>query len=63
MRFYTTCPPSSAYSGSQYAARIATIAQWSEAAGAEGALIYTDNGLADPWAVAHQAVKPVAAAR
>ncbi|WP_264212386.1 LLM class flavin-dependent oxidoreductase [Leisingera thetidis] len=52
MRFYTTCPASSAYSPGTYAARVRQIAQWSEAAGAEGALIYTDNGLADPWAIA-----------
>lgn len=52
MRFYTTCPPSSVYSAESYAARVVQVAQWSEAAGAEGALIYTDNSLADPWGVA-----------
>lgn len=52
MRFYTTCPPSSAYCADTYADRVRQVAQWSEAAGAEGALIYTDNGLVDPWTVA-----------
>jgi len=27
------------------------VAQWSEAAGCEGILVYTDNGLVDPWLV------------
>ena len=52
MRFYTTCPPSSAYAAADYAARVAQVSRWSEEAGAEGMLIYTDNGLADPWTVA-----------
>ena len=52
MRFYTTCPPSSAYAPDTYAKRVAQVAEWAEDAGAEGALIYTDNGLADPWTVA-----------
>jgi len=32
------------------------VAAWSEAAGCEGMLIYTDNGLVDPWTVAHAIV-------
>ncbi|MEZ5868447.1 MAG: LLM class flavin-dependent oxidoreductase [Defluviimonas denitrificans] len=52
MRFYTTCPPSTAYDAQSYPARVSQVARWSEAAGAEGALIYTDNSLVDPWTVA-----------
>ncbi|MCC5966564.1 MAG: LLM class flavin-dependent oxidoreductase [Natronohydrobacter sp.] len=50
-RFFTTIPPSSAF-GSDYATHVTRVATWSEAAGAEGALIYTDNTLSDPWSVA-----------
>jgi alkanesulfonate monooxygenase len=50
-RLFTTIPPSSAF-GDDYAAHVTRIAQWSEDAGAEGALIYTDNALVDPWSVA-----------
>jgi alkanesulfonate monooxygenase len=31
--------------------RVVETARWSEAAGCEGTLIYTDNGLVDPWLV------------
>lgn len=51
-RLFTTCPPSSAYSAEDYATRVAEVSRWSEEAGAEGALIYTDNRLVDPWSVA-----------
>lgn len=50
-RLFTTIPPSSAF-GDDYASHVTRIAQWSEDAGAEGALIYTDNALVDPWSVA-----------
>lgn len=50
-RFFTTIPPSSAF-GDDYAAHVARVANWSEESGAEGALIYTDNTLVDPWSVA-----------
>jgi len=35
-----------------YLRQVAEIARWSEAAGCEGILVYTDNGLVDPWLVA-----------
>ena len=30
---------------------VADVARWSEAAGCEGILVYTDNGIVDPWLV------------
>nr|WP_316654814.1 LLM class flavin-dependent oxidoreductase [uncultured Gellertiella sp.] len=50
--FYTTCPPSTAFEGRDYLAEVGKIARWSEDAGAQGMLIYTDNSLVDPWCVA-----------
>jgi alkanesulfonate monooxygenase len=35
----------------EYARRVADVARWSEAAGCEGILVYTDNSIADPWLV------------
>lgn len=49
---YTTSPPSTAFEGKDYLAHVAKIARWSEDAGAQGMLIYTDNSLVDPWCVA-----------
>ncbi|MFP3941250.1 MAG: LLM class flavin-dependent oxidoreductase [Thermoanaerobaculia bacterium] len=50
-RLFSTCPPSSARSGS-YLDEVAAVARWSEAAGCEGILVYSDNRLVDPWLVA-----------
>src|SRR5205809_571415 len=33
------------------------VARWSEAAGCEGILVYTDNGIVDPWLVAQLVVQ------
>src|SRR3954452_861272 len=45
---FSTCPQS-AGAGSDYLDRVAEISRWSEAAGCEGMLVYTDNSLVDPW--------------
>jgi alkanesulfonate monooxygenase len=51
-RLFSTCPPSSAASGgADYLRRVAEVGRWSEEHGCEGALVYTDNGLVDPWLV------------
>ncbi len=52
IRIFSTCPPSGDAVPGEYRQRVAEIARWSEAAGCEGILIYTDNRLVDPWAVA-----------
>ncbi|HUP43801.1 MAG TPA: LLM class flavin-dependent oxidoreductase [Thermoanaerobaculia bacterium] len=51
MRLFATCPPSSAHPDG-YRERVAEVARWSERAGCEGILVYTDNSLLDPWLVA-----------
>lgn len=52
----STCPPSSSCSDG-YHERVATIARWSEQAGCSGILVYSDNGLVDPWLVAQVIVE------
>lgn len=52
VRVYSTCPPSSAYDREEYLSRLPEIAAWSEDAGCDGMLVYTDNSLVDPWALA-----------
>jgi alkanesulfonate monooxygenase len=41
----------------RYPATVADIARWSEAAGCEGILVYTDNGIVDPWLTAQLIVE------
>ena len=51
VKLFSTCPPSNLADPRKYLAQVAEIARWSEAAGCEGILVYTDNGLVDPWIV------------
>ena len=51
IKIFSTCPPSNLADARSYLAQVGEIARWSEAAGCEGILVYTDNGLVDPWLV------------
>lgn len=42
---------------SDYRDSVVRIARWSEEAGAEGMLIYTDNSLPDPWLIADAIIR------
>lgn len=53
---FSTCPQSQG-AGNDYLARVAEISRWSEAAGCEGMLVYTDNSLVDPWLVTQAALE------
>jgi alkanesulfonate monooxygenase len=52
LRVYSTCPMWTPEVAADYDVRVRRIAEWSEAAGHEGMLIYTDNRLVDPWLLA-----------
>jgi alkanesulfonate monooxygenase len=52
LRVFTTCQQSIRSSPEAYLDQVAEIARWSDEVGCEGILIYTDNGLVDPWLVA-----------
>jgi len=60
---YTTCPQSKDVPAATYLERIAQVARWSEDAGAAGMLVYTDNGIVDPWLVAQEAIAATEALR
>jgi alkanesulfonate monooxygenase len=51
IKVFSTCPQSSAVDRESYIRSVIDIARWSEAAGCEGILVYTDNSLLDPWMV------------
>ncbi|PVZ14828.1 LLM class flavin-dependent oxidoreductase [Actinomycetospora cinnamomea] len=53
---YSTCPQSKDVPARDYLDAVAATARWSEEAGCAGMLVYTDNGIADPWLVAQAAI-------
>jgi alkanesulfonate monooxygenase len=64
IQIFTTCPPSvaagastAAECGSSYRDRVTEVARWSENAGCEGILVYTDNRLVDPWLTAQLIIR------
>jgi alkanesulfonate monooxygenase len=57
LQVFTTCQQSSASSPEVYADAVADTARWSDEVGCEGILIYTDNGLVDPWLVAQLVIE------
>jgi alkanesulfonate monooxygenase len=52
IRVFSTCPMSTAVDRAQYLPRVLDVARWSDEAGCDGILIYTDNSLVDPWLLA-----------
>jgi alkanesulfonate monooxygenase len=53
---YSTCPQSKDVPAADYLDAVRATARWSEDAGCAGMLVYTDNGIADPWLVAQTAI-------
>ncbi len=56
LKVFATCPPSYTASPLVYRREVLDIARWSDAAGCEGILVYTDNGLVDPWLIAQDII-------
>jgi alkanesulfonate monooxygenase len=52
IEIFSTCPQSSQVDCEHYLQQVIEVARWSEEAGCQGTLIYTDNSLVDPWLVA-----------
>jgi alkanesulfonate monooxygenase len=51
LKVFSTSPQSSAVERKSYLRNVIDVARWSEDAGCEGILVYTDNSLVDPWMV------------
>src|SRR5215813_9801208 len=51
IQVFSTCPQSKDCESTTYRQAVKNVAQWSEQAGCTGMLVYTDNGIADPWLV------------
>ncbi|MGH2955775.1 MAG: LLM class flavin-dependent oxidoreductase [Solirubrobacterales bacterium] len=54
---FSTCPQSKDVERDEYLERIREVARWSEEAGYQGILVYTDNSIVDPWLVTQLVVE------
>ena len=54
---FATAPQSLGADPKAYLRNVAEVARWSERAGCEGILVYTDNGIVDPWLVAQAIIE------
>lgn len=52
IRILSTCPPSAGVGAGTYREMVSRVSALSDAYGCESILVYTDNGLLDPWLVA-----------
>jgi alkanesulfonate monooxygenase len=57
LQLFSTCPQSKDFPRETYLQEVINVSQWSEAAGCAGMLVYTDNGLADPWLVSQKVLE------
>src|SRR5438045_3340419 len=52
LKVFSTCPPSALSTRDEYLRQAQQVARWSEDAGCEGILVYTDNAQVDAWLAA-----------
>lgn len=52
IEIFSTCPPSGVEDPARFLRRVIDVARWSDELGYRGILVYTDNGLLDPWPLA-----------
>jgi alkanesulfonate monooxygenase len=57
IELFATCPQSKDVPAGEYWRRVRDVAQWADRASYRGILIYTDNGLVDPWLVAQLVIE------
>lgn len=57
LEVFTTCPSSANSEPNTYLKTVANVANWSEAIGCRGILVYTDNSLVDPWLVSQTIIE------
>src|SRR6266446_5777983 len=51
LALFATCPQSRDVSQDAYLRHVIDVARWSEEFGYQGILVYSDNGIVDPWLV------------
>ena len=56
-KVFSTSPQSTAVPRDGYLQNVIDVARWSEEAGCEGILVYTDNSLVEPWMVSQAIIE------
>jgi alkanesulfonate monooxygenase len=56
LKIFSTCPLSAEAQPGTYFRQVQEVARWSEDAGCEGILVFTDNGQLDPWLVSQAVI-------
>jgi len=57
VEIFSTCPQSRDGERESYLQRVRDVARWAEGAGHRGILVYSDNGLVDPWLVSQVVIE------
>src|SRR2546428_278907 len=57
---FTTCPPYRGTDYTTYVRSVCDVSRWSDESGCKGMLVYTDNGLLDPWLVSQIVIQNTA---
>jgi alkanesulfonate monooxygenase len=57
LKIFSTCPPSALAQPKTCIRQLEEIARWSEDAGCEGMLVFTDNSQLDPWLVSQVVIE------
>jgi alkanesulfonate monooxygenase len=60
LKVFSTCAQSLNADPREYLKHVTQVAQWSERAGCEGMLVYTDNSIADAWLVSQMVIASTA---
>jgi alkanesulfonate monooxygenase len=61
IEIFSTCPGSDNVPRDDYLQNVIDVARWSEQMGCRGILVYSDNGLLDPWLLSQVIVENTAA--
>ena len=56
IRVFATCPPSYTATPAAYLRQVVEVSRSCDAAGCSGILVYTDNGIVEPWLVAQEII-------
>jgi alkanesulfonate monooxygenase len=57
VEIFATCPQSIQVAKEDYLNHVVEVSRWSEKYGCKGILVYTDNGLVDPWLVSQLVIQ------
>src|SRR3979490_1964275 len=57
INLFTTCPTFDGSDSDAYVRRVSEVSRWSDEAGCQGILVYTDNSVVDPWLISQMIIQ------